>query len=152
ALDDVGRARIPFAPVALRLPAGSVEGVAPDLVPAGHRQPDVVATSARPTGRGNLDGADAGNPTFHRVLDVDAAPSVDRLDRHVLDARPSQDRRRPPSLWGLRAAPVRHVDAGRDRDLVARDRRDLDNLTLVPVATRCGPHAVAALADSTVHD
>src|SRR5207249_7319496 len=94
----------------------------------------------------------ARDPTFHRVLDVDAAPSVDRLDCHVLDARPSQDRRWPPSLWSLRGAPVRHVETGCNSDLVARDRRDLDHLPLVPVATRGGPHAIAALADAPVRN
>src|SRR5207244_9078611 len=66
-LDEVVRTRIPFDPVALRLPAGSVEVIAPDLVSAGHRQPDMVATSTRPTGRRNLAGAYAGHPTIHRV-------------------------------------------------------------------------------------
>src|SRR5437773_7146701 len=112
----------------------------------------MVASPSGAARRGYLHGADTRDPTLHRVLEVDAAPAVDRLDRQVLDAGPSKDRRRPPGLRRLGRAPVRHVEPGRDRHLVARDRRDLDDLPLVPVAARTRPHAVAALRYAPARD
>src|SRR5436309_8600582 len=91
-LDEIVRVRIPFDSIALRLAAGSVEVIVPDLVAARHGQPHVIATAARSAGRRHLDGAYACDPTLRSDLDVDAAAALDRLYLHVLDYRSSKVR------------------------------------------------------------